>query len=231
VGAAFWRFDLGYILWHDIRKSIVETLGSLLLKLRLMEYSEDIDFTISNNWELLWAPYDAPTYRSVLDQLFPYDIVLDIGAGDLRLARQMACITRRVYAIEINAGFVEQGLLSGSPAPDNLITICADALVVDFPPEITVAVLLMRHCTHFNFYAEKLKNLGCQRLITNARWRMGVETIALQKTRKRFEKVKIGWYACWCGAVGFKNGPVDLLTPKSDAIIHEVINCPKCIKN
>jgi hypothetical protein len=123
---------------------------------------------------------------------------------------------------------LDQGLLHDEPIPDNLITINADALIEEFPPDITIAVLLMRHCTHFTEYAGKLKNIGCRKLITNARWRMAVETIDLQAPRIKYDRVKIGWYACWCGAVGFKNGPVDLLTPETNAIIHEIIDCPDC---
>ena len=46
-------------------------------------------------WEAMFAPYDQPTYQAVLDQIQPHDIILDIGAGDLRLARQMAQIARQ----------------------------------------------------------------------------------------------------------------------------------------
>lgn len=193
-----------------------------------MTVSDDIFPSVKSDWELEWAPYDPPTYQAVLEQLLPDDVVLDIGAGDLRLARQMAGTTRKVYAMEINARVLDQGLQCGGPLPGNLIPIRTNALVEDFPPDVTTSVLLMRHCTHFSVYADKLRNLGCQKLITNARWRMSVETIVLQAARIKFEQVKIGWYACWCGTVGFKNGPVDLLTPETNAIIHEVIDCPAC---
>jgi SAM-dependent methyltransferase len=181
-----------------------------------------------DDWELRWAPYDPPTYQAVLDQLHPGDTVLEIGAGDLRLARQMAGFTCKVYGIEINNRVLDQGLQYPQPLPDNLIVINADALVTAFPLDVTTGVLLMRHCTHFELYANKLRNLGCQKLITNARWRMAVESIDLQALQTKFEDVKIGWYACWCGAVGFKNGPVELLTPETNEITHEVIDCPEC---
>jgi len=86
----------------------------------------------------------------------------------------------------------------------------------------------MRHCTHFQLYAEKLRDGGCRRLITNTRWGMNVEVIDLQAARIPFEKVELGWYACWCGAVGFKPGPAEKITSETEAIIHEVINCPNC---
>jgi hypothetical protein len=193
-----------------------------------MVFTDHVSPAVNNDWELRWAPYDSPTYETVLEQLRPEDIVLDIGAGDLRLARQMAGIAHKVYGMEINPSVLAQGLRHDDPLPGNLITIHADALRDDFPSDVTIGVLLMRHCTHFNVYASKLKNLGCRKLITNARWHIAVETIALQVPPIKFEKVKIGWYACWCGAVGFKNGPAELLTPETNAIIHEVIDCPTC---
>jgi hypothetical protein len=193
-----------------------------------MVFSNHVSSTINSDWELRWAPYDSTTYQSVLEQLLPEDVVLDIGAGDLRLARQMARMAHKIYGMEINPKVLAQGLQHDDPLPDNLIIINADALIDDFPPDVTTGVLLMRHCTHFNLYARKLRNLGCRKLITNARWRMAVETIALQAPRIKFEQVELGWYACWCGAVGFKNGLAELLTPETNAIIHEVIDCPDC---
>ncbi len=182
------------------------------------------------DWEFRWAPYDPPTYRAVLGHLAPHDVVLEIGAGDLRLARQMAEIAQRVYAVEIHAGVLHQGLENGKPLPGNLISIRADARSLAFPPGISVGVLLMRHCTHFRLYAEKLKSRGCRTLITNARWRMGVEAMALQAERLPFAQVEFGWYACWCGAVGFKSGPAEKLVPETEAVIHEVCDCPNCWK-
>ena len=180
------------------------------------------------NWELLWAPYDLPTYQLVLEQLSSHDIILEIGAGDLRLARQMADIASQVYALEINRSVLDDGLASFHPLPANLIPICVDARTFDFPQGLTTGVLLMRHCTHFRLYAEKLRKVGCRTLITNARWGMNVETIDLQTERISYEKLELGWYACWCGAVGFKSGSVDKLIPETEAMVHEVMDCPSC---
>ena len=196
-----------------------------------MVLSKSTQSVSDSNWEYQWAPYDSPTYQTVLEQLQPNDVVLDIGAGDLRLARQMAENVNKVYSIEINPGVLDQGLIKDEPLPSNLIVICADAREMDFPSDITVGILLMRHCTHFLVYANKLRAINCQRLITNARWRMSVETIDLLAPRISFEQVKIGWYACWCGATGFKSGPVELLTPEVNAIIHEIIDCPNCLNH
>ena len=146
-----------------------------------------------NEWEFRWASYDLPTYQLVLNQLLSNDIILEIGAGDLRLARKMAALTRKVYALEINRSILDEGLASSAPLPGNLIPICVDARAFDFPTGITSGVLLMRHCAHFQWYAEKLRDCGCRRLITNARWGMNVEVIDLNAARIPFEKVKLGW--------------------------------------
>jgi hypothetical protein len=88
--------------------------------------------------------------------------------------------------------------------------------------------LLMRHCTHYPLYVHKLRQVGCRRLITNARWRMGVELTLLDTPRSAYSDSDLGWYACECGTVGFKPGPIDKITPQFDEIVHEVLNCPNC---
>jgi SAM-dependent methyltransferase len=175
-------------------------------------------------WEAMYAPYDQPTYQAVLDQLRPSDVILDIGAGDLRLARKMARTARAVYALEIN----RQVLLQADPLPDNVIPIQADARAFEFPTDVTVGVLLMRHCTHFRLYLEKLRMAGARRLITNARWHMSVETIELETEPVPFNNISMGWYACRCGGVGFKIGPVEQWASEMDRITQEVIDCPGC---
>lgn len=180
-------------------------------------------------WEELWAPHDQPTYQAVLGLLSPDDIVLEIGAGDLRLAVQMAKAAQRVYAIEIQESLLDQALTSVcKPMPGNLIAISGDACCLPFPAGITTGVLLMRHCTHFSLYINKLKEVGCQRLITNSRWRMGVELILLREPRVPFAQAPMGWYACWCGTVGFKPGPAYLFSPEQAAVVNELSDCPQC---
>lgn len=180
-------------------------------------------------WEAMYAPYDQPTYQAVLDQLGPDDVILDIGAGDLRLARQMARIARKVYAVERNACVLEQAHLSRDPLPGNLIPICADARELDFPSGITTGVLLMRHCTCFRLYAEKLQHARATRLITNARWRMDVEVVNLLTQRKSFAESAMGWYACLCGKTGFKEGSAEHWSLEMDRITNEVSGCPQCM--
>lgn len=179
-------------------------------------------------WETLHAPYDQPTYQAVLDQVGPNDVILDIGAGDLRLSRQMAMISRKVYAVEINALVLDRAYTSRDFLPTNLISIHADARTLDFPDDITAGVLMMRHCTHFGLYFEKLRIAGARRLITNARWHMSVEEINLQAERTSFNDADIGWYACLCGGTGFKEGPVENWSIEMDRAINEVVDCPQC---
>lgn len=177
-----------------------------------------------SSWEKKWAPYDESTYTEVLAQIHPDDVVLDIGAGDLRLARRLADRAHRVYAVERQPHL----LLKAPPAPKNLYAVCGDARTWPFPSDVTVGILLMRHCTHFRDYAEKLAANGCQRLITNARWGFGVETIDLQAPRIPFAEVLIGWYACWCGDAGFISGPAEDLSSDVAEIHYEVFDCPAC---
>lgn len=178
-------------------------------------------------WEKLWAPYDESTYRAVLSVVRSNDTLLDIGAGDLRLALRTAAIARKVYAIEIQKSVLERAFAGGS-IPENLVVLAGDARFMDFPPGITTGILLMRHCTHFNLYVNKLKAAGCQRLVTNARWGSGVEVIAFDAPRLSFDQLEMGWYACLCGAAGFKTGAVEKLTTENISTTVEVIDCPGC---
>jgi SAM-dependent methyltransferase len=180
--------------------------------------------TAAREWERLWAPYDELTYEAVLAHVQPDDIVLDIGAGDLRLAYRLANQVRRVYAVEINQALVPLA----SSVPDNLDVVCADAYQLEFPNGITTAVLLMRHCQQFGLLFEKLVAAGCRRLITNARWRTGVELIDLRSSRIPYSAVSMGWYACGCGATGFVPGSPERLTAELEITVYEVKDCPVC---
>src|SRR5215208_3156094 len=185
----------------------------------------------ATDWEAMYAPYDQSTYQAVLALLKPQDIVLDIGAGNLQFSRRMAQVTSKVYAVEVNASLLQQGLDSSTALPDNLIPIPADARKLDVPTGISVGVLLMRHCTHFRYYSTKLRLAGAERLITNARWRMNVEEVNLQGEGTSFNNTAMGWYACSCGATGFKTGPIEQWSSEMDQETHEVIDCPQCRQN
>lgn len=174
-------------------------------------------------WESLWAPYDEGTYECALEFVPAGAAVLDIGAGDLRFSRRLAERARVVYAIEQHPE-----LLAGGPFPANLSVICGDARSVPFPPGLDAAVLLMRHCRHFALYRAKLEAAGCGRLITNARWGMGVECIDLHMIPLCPDDMAMGWYACRCGATGFRPGPPEQLSGRMAEMIVEVGQCPEC---
>jgi SAM-dependent methyltransferase len=177
-----------------------------------------------SDWEGWFHPYDGETHQFVLQHVGLPDTVLDIGAGDLRLALELAPHVQRVYALEVNPLLVARTLQeTGLDLPRNVHVICANALDVAIPLDVTVAVLLMRHCQHFQTYLDRLQLAGCRRLITNARWRSGVEVIDLAAPRVPLAELKEGWYACWCGAVGYA-GQGD----RAQAAPTEVRDCPAC---
>ena len=178
------------------------------------------------NWERLWAPYDESTYQAVLSQVQASDVVLEIGAGDFRLAYRLADKARHVFAIELNPALVS--VAQNRSRPHNLSIIQADAYQYPFPMGITVGVLLMRHCRHFGIFTDKLTAIACPRLITNARWGYHVEVVDLAVQRLHYSELFIGWYACRCGASGFIPGPAKQLTPSLEETIFEVKGCPQC---
>jgi hypothetical protein len=149
--------------------------------------------------------------------------VLDIGAGDLRLARQLARRAEYVIAVEI-----QPDLGAGESLPDNLEVIRADARTWPFPAGLDAAVLLMRHCRHVGLYIDKLTAAGCRWLITNARWGLGVERIDLRAPRAPFATVSLGWYGCRCGGTGFVPGLPGELTDRLLDTVREVDHCPEC---
>ena len=181
-------------------------------------------------WEKRWAPYDEATYQVILSAIQPDDVVLEIGAGDLRLAQRLAAVAKEVYAIELQLPLLRPAWQRPtSEPPPNLHVFWGDARTVPFPQGITTGVLLMRHCTHFRLYWAKLAAAGARQLFTNARWRMGVERIDLEKSRAPYQSVEIGWYGCRCGSVGFVHGDPEILTPGALNFVHEVASCPRCV--
>jgi len=176
------------------------------------------------DWEGWFSPYDDETYSAVLDHVTEEDVVLEIGAGDLRLALRLAHRARRVYAVEVNPLVIGPALdIIGMHLPRNLHVVCANALDFPVPPGVSVAVLLMRHCQHFGRYFDRLQAAGCRWLLTNARWKNGVEAIDVGAPRLPFEQVHEGWYACGCGAVGYVGTGEQAAAPPV-----EVRTCPAC---
>jgi SAM-dependent methyltransferase len=182
------------------------------------------------DWEGWYSPYGQEVYDAVLHNIENDDMVLDIGAGDLRLALRMAQRARKVYAVEVNPLVLGPALEAiGFVLPRNLMAICANTLDYPFPDDITVAVLLMRHCQHFRQYVERLRQLGCRRLITNARFKSRVEVINLAERGADFSQVHGGWYACLCGEVGFVPCPSTCAEEcPDDLCLTQVESCPAC---
>lgn len=184
------------------------------------------ELTSAAAWEAHWAPYDLPTYCEALDLIPPGSTVLDIGAGDLRFARLAADRAAYVYAIERRLELLTAAQAADFPA--NIIVVCADARHAPFPRGVDTAVLLMRHCREFGRYARKLTAAGCRYLITNARWGMGVERMALGAPLAPHTAGVRGWYACRCGRTGFREFPPEQLTPNTLDTTTEVAACPAC---
>jgi len=184
-----------------------------------------------SEWEARWAPYSEADYAAVLVAIRPDDVVLDIGAGDLRLARRMAARARQVIAWEIQPELLAAWSAErGAESDRRLHVVWTDARVQPVPPGVTVAVLLMRHCTHYALYVAKLRAAGCRRLITNARWGMGVEVIDLAPAAP-FDSIDAGWYACRrCGAVGWTGDDAAMVTEAVIEHVTDVEGCPACTK-
>lgn len=180
-------------------------------------------------WERMWAPYDPETYRAALRFIRPEDVVLDIGAGDLRFSQMAARRSRKVYAVEVERSLAHRSTAFPDRSIDgNLFVFYADARRWPFPKDITLGVLLMRHCSSFSLYTDKLITAGATRLITNARWRTGVELVDLRADRLSYPDIDLGWYACRCGKTGFKPGPAHKLTEYVLEKVNEVATCPHC---
>ena len=178
-----------------------------------------------DTWEARWSPYDETTYATVLAAVRPQDVVLDIGAGDLRLARRLTGVARHVIAWELQPDLLAR---APRPLPDNLTPVVADARTEPVPVGVTVAVLLMRHCQHYALYVSKLRAAGCQRLLTNVRWHMGVEVVDLSPGVP-FASVEIGWYACRrCGTVGFAGQDASQVNEATLNQVTDVEGCPSC---
>ena len=91
---------------------------------------------------------DVECYPFVLENLNSNDVVLDLGAGDLRLDILMAEKVKKVYAVEVNPILVGRALqIIGYDMPRNLIVVCANLFDIEPPKDVTVVVILMRHCT------------------------------------------------------------------------------------
>ncbi|MCC6905313.1 MAG: rRNA adenine methyltransferase [Anaerolineae bacterium] len=181
----------------------------------------------ARDWARLWAPYDASTYQEALGYVNPGDRVLDIGAGDLRFAYLVAQKGCTVYAIEQQIGLLCNSRHTAYAS--RIHVMVGDARYMAFP-EVDVAILLMRHCADFARYVTRLRQAGCGQLVTNARWRMGVECMPLA-TAIPFKPERSGWQACvQCGRVHFHPCEDPARAPENiDSAFVNVEGCPDCM--
>lgn len=94
----------------------------------------------------VWFVPELTNYDDCLSKLNGYDVVFDVGAGDLRFDLMMAEKVRKVYAVEINPKILASALnIIGYDMPTNLTVICGDAFDMDLPPDVTVVTCLMIH--------------------------------------------------------------------------------------
>jgi len=97
----------------------------------------------------IWFMPEATNYDDCLSKLNGYDVVFDVGAGDLRFDLMMAEKVRKVYAVEINPKVLASALrIIGYDIPTNLYAICGDAFDMELPQDVTVVTCLMIHRKH-----------------------------------------------------------------------------------
>ena len=98
-----------------------------------------------------WEPVFVPEewfYDEVLKHLEEKDVVFDVGAGDLRFDLIMSQHVKKVYAVEVNPITLAYALKTiGYKLPRNLIPICANALDLPLPEDVTTITILMIHRT------------------------------------------------------------------------------------
>lgn len=140
----------------------------------------------------------------------------------------MACsLGCRIIAVERRVDIVQRGLAS-APLPEGLAVVIADYRTWPFPPGVDAAVLLMQYCGDYALIVRKLREAGCPALITNARWRLGVEVVPLARAAPYSADVA-GWYACVrCGHTGFAPLAPAGLTAEVAERMTNVEGCPGC---
>ncbi len=111
---------------------------------RLIAYYEDRG---AMPHELFFVP-ESWLYDKILDQLTEDDVVVDMGAGDLRLSLLMAEKVQKVYAVEINHEIISYALDEiGYDLPINLDVIVANMMEYEIPSDVTTIVLLVKNVT------------------------------------------------------------------------------------
>jgi len=82
-------------------------------------------------------------YKDALSKLKKDDVLIDMGAGDLRFALMASERCKKVYAVEMCPKTVGDALnIIGYALPRNLIVICADWRYVQVPSDVTIVINL-----------------------------------------------------------------------------------------
>lgn len=99
-------------------------------------------------WEIFIVP-ESMFYEEVLSMISPDDVVFDVGAGDLRFDIMLSERVKKVYAVEINPGFLGGALnIIGYDMPRNVVAICGNAFEMELPGDVTVVTCLIIHRQH-----------------------------------------------------------------------------------
>lgn len=99
-------------------------------------------------WEIFIVP-ESMFYEEVLSMISGDDVVFDVGAGDLRFDIMLSEKVKKVYAVEINPGFLGGALkIIGYDMPRNVVAICGNAFEWELPSDVTVVTCLLIHRQH-----------------------------------------------------------------------------------
>ena len=92
---------------------------------------------------VMYIPHEA-NYKEILEKLNKDDIVMDMGAGDLRFALLASQKVQKVYAVEMNPEIIAVALsIIKWGLPRNLVVICADWRYVEVPSEVNVITCMV----------------------------------------------------------------------------------------
>ena len=80
-----------------------------------------------DSWATVMMVAQTENYQCILSKLRKKDVLMDMGAGDLRLALKATEKCQKVYAVELCPYTVYRSLqIIGYSMPPNLIVTCAD---------------------------------------------------------------------------------------------------------
>jgi len=108
---------------------------------------ESIDFFNVDRVGTYHTVMDVPqveNYEEALSTLRRKDVLMDMGAGDLRFALMASEKCKKVYAVEMNPETISRALgVIGYALPRNLVVICADWRYVPVWRDVTIIINLV----------------------------------------------------------------------------------------